>query len=829
MEVVSELVSEVFRSPSALSVLTYLSLHHTEELAVLSWCVTPLLDQLSDQMTIGQVRAFLSLLARLVWRPSVSQHDDQLVIFVKKQLNTSSPFYRRLGVVGVVVCARAMVATHRRLSDIFGEPVAESSRNESRLELSGLLIEAQELLQFAEARTESDPAMAGLFLDEITTSFLGLAENDSSLDFIKHIRKDQVDKIETDYVKEQVDLDMKEFNIPMSCELELVDEDKHFVLILAKKVMEGTFSANRKSLASLARLIPTLRLAVKSLSAVSQVEKSESRLEDLVSLLGCSVLTFSTEVTNNLKSFSEPEKNAICSTHFYIINWMIELINSFSLEEEAHIRKLVLLRLKQIISMREKVQLLLKSNPTFKPPAALFSEDTSKWTPPVTASQNKTAKSSKKGKGKKTRTVLSASMMSLDSQSTLGTQVARIVSQGSKEAKTRPVDLRHYRPFFRELDLACCLAVIGGEPVTTELPPDFEEEANDPKLRPPELLFLLRDLHLKLENIVRSKVFPGSKGFSQAGFTNLHLLSEIEIITAVKNHLKYILSHLDELKEYFRRLQDLSEGREDMAKLFTPDTLVNMDCVKVGLQSLNSFFSWSAFKAARNEDLLRASLLEIVGRVVEVEADSDLSYLVTESLKYLSTFLVCAVTADVAAVHLTLMSSLAELKEEVGRDGSVMKVAEKYIEEDWRDVTGEKDKGAEYNASVGKILKVFIENSHNVYEVLSSVCQDGTSHVIETSKQSEKFPLINKGTLNIVYKTVLPSLVSEVKKLTSGPSKDSKVQYSQWSGALETYVTLITDLQRVEKTKPIVLWNAALKHSKPFIEHFIKQGRRVEM
>ena len=106
MEVVSELVSEVFRSPSALSVLTYLSLHHTEELAVLSWCVTPLLDQLSDQMTIGQVRAFLSLLARLVWRPSVSQHDDQLVIFVKKQLNTSSPFYRRLGVVGVVVCAR---------------------------------------------------------------------------------------------------------------------------------------------------------------------------------------------------------------------------------------------------------------------------------------------------------------------------------------------------------------------------------------------------------------------------------------------------------------------------------------------------------------------------------------------------------------------------------------------------------------------------------------------------------------------------------------------------------------------------------------------------
>ena len=81
-----------------------------------------------------------------------------------------------------------------------------------------------------------------------------------------------------------------------------------------------------------------------------------------------------------------------------------------------------------------------------------------------------------------------------------------------------------------------------------------------------------------------------------------------------------------------------------------------------------------------------------------------------------------------------------------------------------------------------------------------------------------------KGTLNIVYKTILPSLVSEVKKMTSGPSSESKVQYTAWSQALETYVTLITDLQRFEKTKPLVLWAAALRYSKPFIEHFVKQG-----
>ena len=60
--------------------------------------------------------------------------------------------------------------------------------------------------------------------------------------------------------------------------------------------------------------------------------------------------------------------------------------------------------------------------------------------------------------------------------------------------------------------------------------------------------------------------------------------------------------------------------------------------------------------------------------------------------------------------------------------------------------------------------------------------------------------------------------------MTTGPSSECKVQYTAWSQALETYVTLITDLQRFEKTKPLVLWAAALRYSKPFIEHFVKQG-----
>ena len=153
----------------------------------------------------------------------------------------------------------------------------------------------------------------------------------------------------------------------------------------------------------------------------------------------------------------------------------------------------------------------------------------------------------------------------------------------------------------------------------------------------------------------------------------------------------------------------------------------------------------------------------------------------------------------------------------------VSEVAVKYLKEDWRDITGEKDKGSEFNASVGKLIKVFLESSSNIYEDLASICVEGTSRVIQSGEASEEFPLINKGSLNTVYKTVLPCLVSEVRKLVSGPTKDGKVLYSQWSQALDIFVTLITDLQKFE-TKPLVIWTHSLKHSKPFIEHFIKQG-----
>jgi hypothetical protein len=67
------------------------------------------------------------------------------------------------------------------------------------------------------------------------------------------------------------------------------------------------------------------------------------------------------------------EKNAVRATLFYVTNWFIELVNSFSTQQEEGIKVKVLLRIKQVLEMQKMIAgASTKSNTS---PTALFSED----------------------------------------------------------------------------------------------------------------------------------------------------------------------------------------------------------------------------------------------------------------------------------------------------------------------------------------------------------------------------------------------------------------------------------------------------------------------
>ena len=227
-------------------------------------------------------------------------------VFVKKQLNSGISFHRRMGVVGTVICVRAMIQASSSDEDSWEDSIAESSREDVP---TGLLAEAHELISSAQRRTQFDPELAGLLLDELCF----LTDDKTCTDFIKEMTAGLLKVIETNYVEEVEEIDNNQFSLPMISEMGLDDEDNRFCVVFAKKVLacSGDVSLSsdyKKKMTNLSKLIPTLRLFTKSRRLSSD---DKNPLRDVDALLGCCLLMFPRDVLNNMRSHSAAAKNSI--------------------------------------------------------------------------------------------------------------------------------------------------------------------------------------------------------------------------------------------------------------------------------------------------------------------------------------------------------------------------------------------------------------------------------------------------------------------------------------------------------------------------------------
>ena len=387
------------------------------------------------------------------------------------------------------------------------------------------------------------------------------------------------------------------------------------------------------------------------------------------------------------------------------------------------------------------------------------------------------------------------------------------------------VDLQGYRPFFRELDLSC-LNILKVEPVTTSSTPDLAEEIQSPSLRLPELLFLLQDLHLKLDKVFSNKKrgFPGKQNLNSIGYANISSSKPSDIVSQVSECFKYLFAHIDEVKAYFERLESMNDESVDLITTLKDTTsLTCLDIIKVTFQSLTTFFSWPGFSSSVHDHLLKTALFNIAHRLHNDISDrSETSLLVSVILKYLKSFSVCCLSIDVAAAHVSLMSSLAEINDNKDM-GLVAKVAETYLQKSWKQVTGEEEKGSVFNAQIEKLLQIYICNSSKVLKDLHKLCFEGTAKAIE-KVDVEMFPVINRATVGTVYKVLLDHLVKEVKKMTYGSTKDADLQFSKWDDAVSIFVKTVLDLKTYVNRN---LLRHVLQHARPFIDHFIKEGKKI--
>ena len=127
---------------------------------------------------------------------------DDITIVIKKQIDSSHLTLKRMGVIGAVVVVQAMVKAHSDDEEDLGEPVAESSRNNTVV-LEGLLGEAVELLEHVRLRTRNWPDVAGLFLDELSNMVGGNVGLNTK--FMDKVNKRFADDFQEEYIEDVIE------------------------------------------------------------------------------------------------------------------------------------------------------------------------------------------------------------------------------------------------------------------------------------------------------------------------------------------------------------------------------------------------------------------------------------------------------------------------------------------------------------------------------------------------------------------------------------------------------------------------------------------------
>ena len=310
-----------FEMSAALDDLLHLAKHQNQVLLQYASFLSSLLDFL-DRFSVHQLRVLFEIFSELATSPNSSagsRLEDELNIVIQKQISSSFPSYRRVGIIGTVTLLKKL-----------GSAQDDGRPCERRLEtcLQMLRPRLQEL--------ERHPRALALLYDELAAA---VSTGELLMPLLEFLRDSVFENFETTFFADIEDAmklarDSREnagvhglsSHAPLGHELWLnLDDDQAPVALSLMSLLERNDEKSREQAQC---MFSQFRLLV----AVER--KYSGSLESIDALLGCPLLLFDRRLLQQerFRDLDEGSKQLICTILFFAINWFRELINCFGIE-----------------------------------------------------------------------------------------------------------------------------------------------------------------------------------------------------------------------------------------------------------------------------------------------------------------------------------------------------------------------------------------------------------------------------------------------------------------------------------------------------------------
>ncbi|ETE70717.1 Fanconi anemia group D2 protein, partial [Ophiophagus hannah] len=670
---------------------------------------------------------------------------DDMHMVIRKQLSSTIPKYKRIGIIGAVT----MIIT---------------------------------LLELVFSCCGQDPHALALYYDELANL---IQKGNLDLQILAWIKDYVVQDFESDFVTDLLQIEDSTFPFPVKALYGLEDgESEGGIAIKLLPLLSQSFSMNVDVTATESkdvRLVSPICLSpFFRMLRLCMSELNKGSMEDIDALLVCPLYLTSLEVAEKIESLSKEEREFLCSLLFHAVNWFREVVNAFCREEDPNMKGKVLTRLQNITELQCTLEKCLAERFRI---------------------QYDTCNKQQHGHNlflflgqKRLKSDSSKNSFGDSSQVDENLEIIQTEAETSQEKSSSPekdpgaplIQLQNYSAYFRELDLEvftilhCGLltkSVLDSEMHTkfcavnvalfldgdTHLQvfsvpesftgnfslSEFLEIREVVQLEPTELLFLLEDLYRKMEHMLipapaRRTPFLKGKGNKNAGFSHLCQSTSQEVIEYAAELLKPLCNHIENIHNHFQMLIAENHGVIDGPGVNIQEHQLMSSCYQRLLQIFHFLFAWNGFSQHENHGLLKASLHILACRLKPGDGELPLEDLLSQSFQYLLNFqhnipnIYCALSLT------QLLLVIAEKSVANPKRKEIASITKGFLCQSWMQPSGTRQKGSQFNDALHTLLTIYMEYTHDILKEIENISSTGVPELIRSSKDgySSSYPTL---------------------------------------------------------------------------------------